>query len=151
MGRYTDWLVFDAVGFCRSGEIDIDVLMMSTIVSLLVIASNLLPCWAFVIPLCCALKGHNSDCSICSIVSEGRKEMFHITVHSTHFIYSYITSDIGYRTTYIVRAKTRCCHYMGYFFQLAARVLLYAPSHRQDSTYHDLLVHQSWSTGWNMK
>ena len=27
---------------------------------------------------------------------------------------------------------------MGYSFQLAARVLLYAPSHRQDSTYHSL-------------
>ena len=26
---------------------------------------------------------------------------------------------------------------MGYSFRLAARVLLYAPSHRQDSTYHD--------------
>ena len=25
---------------------------------------------------------------------------------------------------------------MGYSFQLAARVLLYAPSHRQDSTFH---------------
>ena len=27
------------------------------------------------------------------------------------------------------------CH-MGYFFRLAARILLYAPSHRQDSIYH---------------
>ena len=27
---------------------------------------------------------------------------------------------------------------MGFSFRLAARVLLYAPSHRQDSTYHDL-------------
>ena len=33
-----------------------------------------------------------------------------------------------------------CClhHYKGYFFQLAAMVLLYSPSHRQDSTYHSL-------------
>ena len=31
--------------------------------------------------------------------------------------------------------KTRC-HHMGYSFRLTARVLLYAPSHRQDSTYH---------------
>ena len=29
-------------------------------------------------------------------------------------------------------------HHMGYYFRLAARVLLYAPSHRQDSTYHSL-------------
>ena len=27
---------------------------------------------------------------------------------------------------------------MGYYFRLAARVLLYAPSHRHDNTYHDL-------------
>ena len=29
-------------------------------------------------------------------------------------------------------------HHMGYYFRLAARVLLYAPSHRQNSTYHGL-------------
>ena len=27
---------------------------------------------------------------------------------------------------------------MGYYFRLAARDLLYAPSHRHDSTYHGL-------------
>ena len=31
-----------------------------------------------------------------------------------------------------------CCHHIGYSFQLAARVLLYASSHRQDNTYHGL-------------
>ena len=36
-----------------------------------------------------------------------------------------------------MREETRCRH-MGYSFQLTARVLLYAPSHRQDSTYHSL-------------
>ena len=36
-----------------------------------------------------------------------------------------------------MREETRCCH-MGYSFRLTARVLLYAPSHRQDSTYHSL-------------
>ena len=34
-----------------------------------------------------------------------------------------------------MRKETRCRH-MGYSFRLIARVLLYAPSHRQDSTYH---------------
>ena len=37
---------------------------------------------------------------------------------------------------------TRCRH-IGYYSRLAARVLLYAPSHRQDSTHHGLLSHQS--------
>ena len=36
----------------------------------------------------------------------------------------------------IAREETCCCHYMGYHFQLAAMVLLYTPSHRQDSRYH---------------
>ena len=34
--------------------------------------------------------------------------------------------------------ETCCCNLMGYFFQLAARDLLYTPSHRQDSTYQVL-------------
>ena len=33
--------------------------------------------------------------------------------------------------------ETRCRH-IGYSFRLTARVLLYAPSHRQDNTHHGL-------------
>ena len=43
------------------------------------------------------------------------------------FSYGYMASDIWLRT-----------RHMGYSFRLAASVLLYAPSHRQDSTYHGL-------------
>ena len=68
---------------------------------------------------------------------EGRKEMFYLTTHSSHFIYGYMASDIWLRTILIVREETRCRH-IGYSFRLAARVLLYASSHRQDSTYHSL-------------
>ena len=35
------------------------------------------------------------------------------------------------------REENRCC-LIGYYFRLAARVLLYASSHRQDNTYHSL-------------
>ena len=70
-------------------------------------------------------------------LKEGRKEMFYLTTHSTHFIYGYMASDIWLRTILIVRKETRCRH-IGYSFRLAARVLLYAPSHRQDNTYHGL-------------
>ena len=49
----------------------------------------------------------------------------------------YLQSDIWLRTILIVRKETRC-HHIGYSIRLAARVLLYAPSHRQDCTYHDL-------------
>ena len=68
---------------------------------------------------------------------EGRKEMFYLTTHSTHFIYGYMVSDIWLRTILIVRKETRCRH-IGYSFRLTARVVLYAPSHRQDSIYHSL-------------
>ena len=66
-----------------------------------------------------------------------RKEMFYLTTHSTHFIYGYMASDIWLRTILIVREETRCRH-IGYYFRLTARVLLYAPSKRQDSTYDGL-------------
>ena len=63
--------------------------------------------------------------------------MFYLTTHSTHFIYGYMASDIWLRTILTVRKETCCCH-IGYSFRLTARVLLYAPSHWQDSTYHSL-------------
>ena len=63
--------------------------------------------------------------------------MFYLTTHSTHFIYGYMASDIWLRTIMIVRKETRCRH-IGYSYRLTARVLLYAPSHRQDNTYHGL-------------
>ena len=45
------------------------------------------------------------------------------------FYISYMESEISIRTTC-------CCHFMRYSFLVAASDLLYAPSHRQDSTYH---------------
>ena len=48
-----------------------------------------------------------------------------------------MASDIWLSTILIVRKET-CCRHIGYSFRLTARVLLYAPSHRQDSTYHGL-------------
>ena len=68
---------------------------------------------------------------------EKEREMFYLTTHSTHFIYGYMASDIWLRTILIVRKETRC-HHIGYSYRLTARVLLYAPSHRQDSTYYGL-------------
>ena len=65
------------------------------------------------------------------------REMFYLTTHSTHFIYGYMASDIWLRTILIVRKETRCRH-IGYSYRLTARVLLYAPSRRQDNTYHGL-------------
>ena len=68
---------------------------------------------------------------------EREREMFYLTTHSTHFIYGYMASVIWLRTILIVRKET-CCRHIGYSYRLTARVLLYAPSHRQDNTYHSL-------------
>ena len=65
------------------------------------------------------------------------REVFYLTTHSTHFIYGFMASDIWLRIILIVRKETRCRH-IGYCYRLTARVLLYAPSHIQDNTYHDL-------------
>ena len=63
--------------------------------------------------------------------------MFYLTTHSTHFIYGYMASDIWLRTTQTAREETRCRD-IGYSFRIAARVLLYASSNRQDNTYQGL-------------
>ena len=56
-----------------------------------------------------------------------------LTTHSI-LIYRYMASGIWLKTIMIVRKENRCRHFMGYSFQLTARDILYAPSHRQDST-----------------
>ena len=78
-----------------------------------------------------------ADCNSRPLPRTRRKEGFYLTTQSTHFIYGYVASDIWLRTILIVKTETRCRH-MGYSFLLTARVLLYAPSHIQDSTYHGL-------------
>ena len=44
-----------------------------------------------------------------------------------HMVYDHSDSEKGNR-----------CRHIGYSYRLTARVLLYAPSHRQDNTYHGL-------------
>ena len=65
------------------------------------------------------------------------RNFFYLMTYSTHFIYGYMASDMWLRTILIVR-KENCCRHIGYSYRLTARVLLYAPSHRQDNTYHGL-------------
>ena len=83
---------------------------------------------------------HESNTNITinnNVLRAREREMFYLTTHSTHFIYGYMASDIWLKTILIVRKETHCRH-IGYSYRLTARVLLYAPSHRQDSTYHGL-------------
>ena len=63
---------------------------------------------------------------------EGRKEMY-LMMHSTHFIYGYLVSDM-LKDHSNSKRETHCSH----SFRLAARDLLYAQSNRYDSRYKDL-------------
>ena len=75
-------------------------------------------------------------------LNKGRKkEMFYLTMHSIHFIYGYMASDIWLRTILIVRKETRC-HHIGYSYRLTTR-------HHPTDRITQPLLHQSWSTGWN--
>ena len=80
---------------------------------------------------------HSIRSMIVFLAHQRERELFYLMTHSTHFIYGYMASDIWLRTILIVRKETRCLH-IGYSYWLTARVLLYAPSHRQDNTYHSL-------------
>ena len=70
-------------------------------------------------------------------LTEGRKEMFYLTTHSTHFIIRlYGVGHMAKDHLDSERGNPLPPH--GLLFPITARVNLYAPSHRQDSTYHSL-------------
>ena len=68
---------------------------------------------------------------------EGRNEMFYLTTHSTHFIYGYMASDIWLRT-FSDSEKGNPLPPHRLLFPINSKGFLYAPSHREDSTYHGL-------------
>ena len=73
-----------------------------------------------------------------------RKEgnvLFNDTLN-TFYLRLYGIRNMVKRTIQIVKEKT-CCRHMGYSFQLASRVLLYAPS-QTGQHIPRLLLHQSW-------
>ena len=76
-----------------------------------------------------------SQWSFTICLKEGRKEgnvLFNDALN-TFYLRLYGVRHMV-RTILIVRKET-CCHHIGYSYRLTARVLLYAPSHRQDNTY----------------
>ena len=61
-----------------------------------------------------------------------RNGLFNDTLN-TFYLWLYGVRHMVVRKILIVRKET-CCHHIGYSYRLAARVLLYAPSHRQNNT-----------------
>ena len=68
---------------------------------------------------------------------EGRKEMFYLTTHSTHFIYGYMASDMV--NDHSDSEKGKPLPPPSLLFPIKQQgFFLYAPSHRQDSTNHGI-------------
>ena len=66
-----------------------------------------------------------------------RKEMFYLTTHSTHFILRLY--GVGYMVKdHSVSERGNPLPPHGLLFPINSNFFLYAPSHRQDSTYHGL-------------
>ena len=63
--------------------------------------------------------------------------MFYLTTHSTHFIYGYMVSDIWVKD-HSDSEKGNPLPPHRLLLSINSKVLLYALSHRQDSTYHSL-------------
>ena len=61
---------------------------------------------------------------------EGRKEMFYLTTHSTHFIYGYMASDIWLRTILIGRKKPASATYTTLSDQQQGFFYMHHPSDR---------------------
>ena len=80
---------------------------------------------------------------VCPVTEEERKEMylFNGALNIFHLRLYGVGQMVEHNSAHSAMdgpiEETHCRH-MGYSFRLAARVLLYAPSHRQDSTYHRL-------------
>ena len=84
--------------------------------------------------------------TVYSIKCQREREMFYLTTHSTHFIYGYMASDMV--TDHSDSEKRNPLPHIGYSYRLTSRVLLYAPSHRQDNTYHSLCYTSRGALAW---
>ena len=62
--------------------------------------------------------------------------MYYLMMHSTHFIYGYMASDMVNDHSDSERGNPLLPH--GLLFSISSKVFLYTPSHREDSTYHSL-------------
>ena len=62
--------------------------------------------------------------------------MFYLTTHSTHFIYGYCFGHMVKDNSDSERGNPLPPHRL--LFPISSKVLLYAPSHIQDNTYHGL-------------
>ena len=74
--------------------------------------------------------------------SEGRKEMFYLTMHSTHFIYGFMVKDQSERE----RGNPPLPH--GPIVSISSKGSFICIIPQTGYLIPQPLLHQSWSTGW---
>ena len=87
---------------------------------------------------------HFNCCSVtwCMLFAKRKKKMFYLTMHSTHFIYGYMTSDMWQSSTQIAREDNR---YKGYFTDWTPHIKAFVIP--DQSLERDIAqwVHHNWS------
>ena len=81
-----------------------------------------------------------SNAEVGDIELHGRKEMFYLTTHSTHFIYGYMTYGKG-----PFKEEICCHHYMGFSPINISRVFyMYHPTDRRVHTTAFVIPVEHW-------
>ena len=75
---------------------------------------------------------------------EGRKEMFYLTTHSTHFIYCYMASDLWYSTNQIVRGNLLLPHGLLFPINSKGYFICTIPERIGHTTTFDTPVVEHW-------
>ena len=79
----------------------------------------------------------------------GRKEMFYLMTLNTFYLQLYGVRHMVKDHSDRERGNLMLPH--GLLFPISSKGSFICIIPRQDNTYHSLCLHQSWSTGWNMK
>ena len=80
---------------------------------------------------------------------EGRKEMFYLTTHSTHFIYGYMASDMVEDHSDSEKGNPLPPHRL--LFPISSKGSFICTIPQTGEHIPRPLLDQSWSTGWNDK
>ena len=85
---------------------------------------------------CSFVVERSSQCRTTDITRERERNVLFNDTLNTFYLRLYGVRHMG--KDHSSSEKGNRCRHIGYSYRLTARVLLYAPSHRQDNTYHSL-------------
>ena len=98
----------------------------------------------------CSSRMWNTQWTCGDVRNKGRKEMFYLTTHSTHFIYGYMASEHMVKD-HSDSEKGNPLPPHGLVSPISSKVSFICIIPQTGWHIPRLLLHQSWSTGWNEK